>query len=243
MSADDLEEESHSELPPSSSDKWMECPAWFRLTRGLPNPSSAAADEGTHAHMLLSRHLKGESELRVNPDNDTYQNLMPIVEWVYEQADRPKAIVHSEVKVDYGDKHGYVGLTGTADVVIVDPEWLMVADLKYGRGLVEVGNNTQLMIYLVGAVEKFGPRPVYRLAILQPRGDHFEGPIRMVDVTPDELAAFDLKLQEAVRKSYQRDYPAVLGPHCRKFCLALAVCPAVAELSIQLFRDNPVDEE
>jgi len=63
--------ESHSELPPSSSDKWINCHAWRRQVAGVEDVSSAAADEGTLAHDWLAEHLLGRRDL-VTLDNEEY---------------------------------------------------------------------------------------------------------------------------------------------------------------------------
>lgn len=227
----------HSELGPSASDKWMSCPAWRRFTVALPKQaSSAAADEGTMAHAVLESVLSEKIKVVEHPDLDVTRHIQSVADWVYRQ----KGVVHPEVEVDYGEEFGYVGLFGTSDIVIVHRSHLTVGDLKYGFGLVEVENNTQLMIYLVGSVAKFGKRKKYRLVILQPRGDHFKGPIREVWVTHAELEEFKLRLSQAIADSYSNK-PPVVGPHCRKYCAALAVCPGVKEQSIRMFKESSHD--
>lgn len=188
------------------------------------------------AHAVLEGVLSGKVKVVEHSDPDVTRHIQSVVNWTYNQ----KGTVHPEVEMDYGEEFGYVGLFGTSDIVIVHRFHLTVGDLKYGFGLVEVENNTQMMVYLVGAVAKFGKRKKYRLVILQPRGDHFKGPIREVWITHDELEAFKLKLNEAIADSYSNKAP-VVGPHCRKYCAALAICPGVKEHSIRLFKESSHD--
>ena len=144
----------HSELGPSAADKWLVCPAWRRFTVGLPKTSSAAADEGTQAHSYLESALRNKADKISGTDLKMSELLQPCLDWALQQ----KGIINPEVELDYGEEFGYTGLFGTADMVIDHEESLTIVDLKYGFGLVEVGANPQMMIYLVGAVAKFGER-------------------------------------------------------------------------------------
>lgn len=231
----------HSELPPSSSDKWLTCHAWFRLTRGLESKSSAAAEEGTLAHHHFEEHLSGIQDISGVDNEEMQDHLTACTEWVEDQVEETGGELYTEIQVDYGAKFGYVNLTGTADAVLVSEEELLVADLKYGRMPVEVEENTQLLIYLVGAIHRFGPRRTYRLAILQPRGRHAKGPIRTWRVSKKRVAEFEKQLEDAIRGNYN-DGSAVVGSHCRNFCLAASVCPALAEHSLRLFRETPIED-
>jgi hypothetical protein len=165
-----------------------------------------------------------------------FDALMPCVEWTKEQA----GDLHVEQKVDFGDPFDFVGLTGTSDLIIVARDSITIADLKYGRGVVEVRDNTQLLIYLVGAVHKFGRRPSYTMAILQPRAWHCDGPIRTWTITDDELKAFEARLQTAIEGSYNPKSPLVPGDHCQHYCKALGRCKAAKKYSLDLFRRTPV---
>lgn len=50
----------HAKFSPSSAEKWMTCPGSIAMEEGLPDSSSAFADEGTAAHFLASESLKNE---------------------------------------------------------------------------------------------------------------------------------------------------------------------------------------
>jgi hypothetical protein len=214
----------------------MQCHAWLRYTRGIPNTSSDAANEGTRAHEVFEKLVTRQLDIVDVDDPELADGLGLCLDWVNDQA----GIVHAEVEVDFGAKFGFVDLFGTSDIVIDHSSDLTVADLKYGRGLVEVAGNTQLMIYLSGAVAKFGRRPQYRLAILQPRGNHPDGPTRECIVTNAELDKFEQELGYAISMNYHPRGNPKVGDHCRAYCKALGSCPAVAAHSIQLFRSTPV---
>lgn len=224
----------HADLPPSSSDKWLYCHGWLALNRGLPNETSAAAAEGTEAHEVLESVLRGTLDLDTLKDNEMHDYLSSCLEWLFYQP----GVIHPELRMDFGSTFGFVDLFGTSDVVIDHPEHLTVADLKYGMGLVEVEGNTQLLTYLSAAVEQFGPRERYRLAILQPRAYHPQGTIREWWLTHRELEEFRVLLGDAISRNYNRGKPTA-GDHCRKYCKAQGSCPALARHSLELFRSTP----
>lgn len=83
--------------------------------------------------------------------------------------------VYSEKTLDISFITGEAGATGTADVVIVMPDELVILDLKYGMTLIEAEENEQLLIYGAAAVKHFAPLGQevkwVRMVISQPRLD------------------------------------------------------------------------
>lgn len=77
------------------------------------------------------------------------------VSWILETIkDEIKPVIMSEQKLDLS---AYVpeGF-GTADCIIASDNKLQVIDFKYGLGvLVNAENNTQMMLYALGALELF----------------------------------------------------------------------------------------
>mgnify|MGYP003619850028 CR=1 FL=1 len=158
----------HSELPPSSADKWMRCWGWRSTVAehvelyGVP-PSSAAAEEGTRAHEKLERALLGEdfvpeslpgqgvvdaegwgdyvrdNRKSLDTSDSEFDHLMQCLEWVQRQVNKEEGtFVLPETRLDFGKPMGFHGLTGTVDLTIVSPSALHIGDLKYGRGIVEL---------------------------------------------------------------------------------------------------------
>lgn len=234
----------HSELPPSSADKWIHCHGWLNQTRPFrqgESTSSEAAEEGTLAHLfleaLLLEHLgKPFPEGRPQVPKEMEERITAIFEWVIDQP----GDLYAEERYDYGEQFGFVDLFGTADVTLVEEDCITIADLKYGFGLVEVEGNFQLMIYLAGAVARFGPRERYRLVILQPRGSHRDGSTRVWEVDHETLTDFLVILEDAITKNYKGGTP-VAGDHCRHYCPALGSCPGPAEQAIRLFREHAIE--
>lgn len=233
----------HAALSPSSADKWMVCWGWMRTVAAHREkygrkPSGAAADEGTRAHERFEELLTstgrpvvyseapGPVTLPDLPDfleHEFDEDLVPLYEWVQDQP----GDLYVETQVDFGSSLGYVGLTGTADLIFVENDRLTVGDLKYGRGVVEADRNLQLMTYLYGAIQKFGSRPTYRIVVLQPRAYHPEGPIRPYYVTEAEMEVFAFELERAIEENYGNGQPHP-GDHCRNYCEAFGSCRAAA---------------
>lgn len=231
---------SHSELPPSSADKWFYCHGWRRTTAEIVDIPSEYAQEGTLAHEWYAGELTGAMNLVDLDDKIMSDHLFMCTEWIREQAGE----LLVEEQVDYGATFGFVNLTGTVDNILVHPKHLTIADLKYGKNvIVEVENNLQLMCYLIGAIHKFGQRQTYRLVILQPRAYHPKGPIREWFVSNAEVMEFRLKLEEAIEGNFNPKSKPVVGEYCRHWCKALGRCPAAAEKSLELFRLLPDEED
>lgn len=118
---------------------------------------------------------------------------------------------------------------GTADVVYYDKEVLHIMDYKHGVGVVvEAENNAQLMYYAAGVLASLGGSPPkVILYIAQPRGFHYDGPIRSWETTPEAIIAWqDDVLVPAMNKA-MTSTETKTGEHCR-FCPARSRnCPAL----------------
>jgi hypothetical protein len=238
----------HSILPPSASDKWMTCFGWYAATKGLPNKTSKYAEEGTHAHEMLEATLRlGVRPEEIVADSDLALNLSIVTTWLrkYLKA-HPGSDFHIERWVSWGSAIGSPKLGGTIDLAIVNREELIVADYKHGSGIVvEVLDNRQLMLYLMGLVQLYGPRKKYRIMIFQPRARHEDGPIREYIV--DDLEEFMLEVKHAVKENLKEGGGVrVAGDHCAPFCTAAGRCKTLTEYSLKAageeFLSADVDE-
>lgn len=163
---------------------------------------------------------------------------------------------HVEQTVDFSEDCGVEDQFGTADVIIVrrvpltayvngqeaEIYELDLIDLKTGYRYVEVQNNSQLMIYALGALHRFDLaydiRQV-RLCIYQPA----HGGMREWVCSVEELRAFAVKLRdraqmaEHARASFSKTVPqrawneVFLNPNPNEdecaFCRAMPTCPAM----------------
>jgi len=165
------------------------------MSEGIPNTSSAYADEGTAAHTLADHCLTTGfdadrfADWFVNLDGKTpaekfivasngprcHEIDAEMVDGVQTYLDYVREIMISpgvEFEVEQWLSLEYLGVPGldggTGDVVAYHPETQMldVVDLKYGRGIpVEPKDNTQGLCYALGAIRRYHNRGIKKLRI------------------------------------------------------------------------------
>jgi hypothetical protein len=223
----------HSKIGASSMYRWSKCPGSVRLSEGLENVSSPHAEEGTKAHELAEKILKGEA---INYETVDFEMLEHVYVYTNYVKDRKfKADAYGvEVKFDLSSLHP--GLYGTCDAFIYRKEEgaLEVVDLKYGAGIpVEAEDNEQLKYYALGALLKLDlPCTKVKMTIVQPRCFHPEGPVRSSEISAMELLEFSSDLIDYAVKTEDQNAPLASGDHCR-FCLAAPICPKLAETALE----------
>ena len=235
--------DTHALLSPSSSERWISCPPSVRMSEGIEEKPSEYAAKGTAAHSLCEyklRELLGykQSDIRENLDyyneemedcTEEYRNY--INELLAENNGR-KPLMFVEQRVDFSRfvKEGF----GTSDCIIIDNDTIYIIDFKYGKGVeVNAVNNTQMMIYAIGALEMFdGIFDINHviMTIFQPRLSN----ISTFEMTKDELYhwAFNV-LKPAADMAYQGTGTFKCGDYCR-FCKAKTICRARAEYNLKL---------
>lgn len=216
----------HSLYSASASHRWIHCPGSVVLSKDIENVSSEAAEEGTRAHELAERILRGETV--ECDDAEMLQHVQYYVDYV-------KSIpgeLRIEQRIDYSDFLGVDDAFGTADAVIVDDDVVHIVDFKYGKGKVKAEGNTQLFLY--GSV--FLPKQL-KLHIVQPRID-------WVDVwEPDNIEELSNQLKDAASEvllGLNGDSTRFnVGQHCY-FCQAKAICRAYHDETLKDFDfDDP----
>lgn len=235
--------ETHALLSPSSSERWISCPPSVRMSEGIEEKLSEYAAEGTAAHSLCEyklHELLGYEQLDIRENLDYYNKEMEdcteeyrnyINELLAEHGGR-KPLMFVEQRVDFSRfvKEGF----GTSDCIIIDNDTIFVIDFKYGTGVkVDALNNTQMMIYAIGALEMFdGIFDISHvvMTIFQPRLNN----ISTFEMTKDDLYHWALAiLKPAADMAYQGAGDFKCGDHCR-FCKAKANCRARAEYNLKL---------
>lgn len=225
----------HSFLPPSSADKWMTCYGWLKATEGLTSPTSIYAEEGTAAHELLEMTLRlGLHPSDMTGNVDLALNIATVTDWLQKYLKKHKPSNFSmECNSPWGRTIGHPELKGTVDLAVFSDKELIVGDYKHGAGIVvEVADNRQLMLYLLGLVHKFGRRPKYRIIIFQPRARHEDGAIREQILDDFDLQNFKLGVSYAVEQNIKGGR-RVAGDHCSNFCLAAGNCKAYTLYSLE----------
>lgn len=250
----------HARLSPSGASRWMSCTGSIAMEDGLPSTGNEYSDEGTAAHALASMCLTegthpsvytgrllhvidgayselpfkvgAKSNRSFEVDAEMVEAVAKYVAKVLEYRGNHQMFVEQSLPI--GHITGEEGATGTGDAVIVLPDELQAHDLKYGMGVqVFAENNEQLMLYLLGALEKFpGEYARYRAVIHQPR-------LNVLDewtCTHEELMAFADKARTAANAAMLvlevGEVPAALlkpTEKACKFCKAKATCPGLAK--------------
>lgn len=229
---------SHAKLSPSAAERWMTCPGSVVLSDGMPEKSSAFAEEGTKAHALAEMLLSNTPGMMDTPFG-MLDYVMVYVEYIRGiLKEYPDAVLHIEQRVKVNDQ-----VYGTADVVIWIPsqKLLIVVDLKYGAGVaVEVHGNLQLKIYALATLLTFKyPATKVTATIVQPRCPHTDGPIRSVSYDVVDLLDFHADLEDAVERvgwAYVDEGNGhAIEPHLQpsekgcRWCLAAPKCPALKQ--------------
>lgn len=245
----------HSEIGASSADRWMNCPASVRLSRGMPNTTSRAAEEGTAAHALgeyclrdpnrnpsdylgmwidqdgaFSTDFEGSGWYEVN--QDMVDAVTIYVDYARKMI-RENNVKHVMIEKGFHLKQVDEGAFGTNDLSLYTPgKYLHIIDYKHGKGkVVEVVDNPQIMYYGLGAIDEicedeFDVPLEIHLTIVQPRARHRDGPIRTHVVQAAEIdVQFRRTLKAAIARTKDENEEPVTGSYCF-FCRAKAVCPA-----------------
>ncbi len=169
----------HSPISPSASYRYMKCAGSYKLIQSLNIISGKPSDsaiEGTAVHKYIELNLKNPeyrykaSDYEVKLSSEMRENGQKMIDYVnsYRNADYE---IFSEEYIDLSflKLDGFDG--GTADAVILskDRSMLEIVDYKNGTNPVYAFQNSQLMIYAVGAVHKFGiEKGLIKLTIIQP---------------------------------------------------------------------------
>lgn len=243
----------HSKLPPSGADRWLTCTASASLEENYPGETSVYAEEGTLAHEFADLFAKGRTDQIAKKSLSSRRSYLKkkehyspemehhaayYADYVGRIVEETGGFAETEVRLDLTDwvPAGF----GTADCIVVAEPDLYVIDYKYGKGVpVPAEDNSQLKLYALGAVAKYGALyeiETVHLTIVQPR----------LGVL-DEWA---LPLQELLRWGSETVQPKALeaatgpGKFCPsekacRFCRARGECRARADQIVGLFDDNP----
>jgi len=237
-------------FPPSASKRWLTCTASALLPTKYSPPSIYAA-EGIAAHSLFETFLMGKmngdvwahsvksayiahetsiegaAASMVKPLQESYEYLLGL--------ELEGFVPETKVNIPATDSFG------TCDVIGWKGSTLHIADLKYGKGVLEqAAGNTQLMLYALGALEMidmFANEVIDTVAmhILQPRRNHFDE-CRM---PRSELQQFDERVRETVSDIEHHKVEYTASEEGCRWCDAKPTCAAFREYAM----DVPFEEK
>lgn len=218
----------HAKLSPSGAETWFNCAGSVAAQEGLPDESSEFAAEGTFAHQIseeclafgldpydfIGHRLKVEGFSFEWNEDDADQLAFGI-----EQIRSFEGKFYGEHKVDLSN---WLGLDqfGTLDRAVVGSELIVIADLKWGRGIpVTPIQNKQLMLYALGfwwnVARHVSEATRFLLLIDQPRCSGGGGEWY---TTLDELLAFAAEAHIAAERTRDPDAPRVASEKGCKWC-------------------------
>lgn len=225
----------------SRAAKHMACPASANLELAIPNyvppdPQirGVAADHGTDMHTIFERIMQlPAKEIQWWVDVLAYMAKL-------RSTRRFKVLTEQSVKATWLQQEPET----TVDLVLYTQDELHIIDLKWGRILVDVIDNDQLMYYAVCFWYLAPKAKGVTLHILQPGADNLEA----VFVSGTELKAWMDQAIAAEAKILAGDTTFGPSDHC-KFCPAYPhsrsakgkpFCPATMEL---LYPAPPFDDD
>ncbi len=231
----------HAILSASASKRWLSCPPSAKLNAELPDTTSEYAREGTCAHELaeykvnkmLGIEAKNPTESLDFYDSEMEDCTDSYAQYIAEQiAKYDSPVVMVEQRLDFSK---YVpGGFGTGDCVIVADDVLTVIDYKHGKGVpVSAENNSQMMLYALGALELFDSLYDIReicMIIFQPRLENISEFTMTVNTLLD-WAENELRPKAELAEKGEGEFCA--GEHCR-FCKIKATCRKRAEYNLML---------
>jgi len=220
----------HSQMSPSSAERWLNCPGSVKLCTPIPQEeSSSYAKEGTVAHEVLERCLKN-----LNLDPYEMEGLeiddIEVTEEMCEAVDFTKECVLADLEdggvLSVEQKVNIVPglIKGTLDIAIIrEYDKIIVADFKYGKGLhVSAVDNPQLMLYALPLMKMYDV-PEVEIVIYQPRK---EDQISRATYTVEQLEDFEKEIHRGIAATQEKDPYISAGDWCR-WCRAKAICPQV----------------
>lgn len=169
---------------------------------------------------------------------DIYLDTAKEIAWGY--PDAPYVALEQRVDFSAWVPDGF----GTADCVIIGSGILHVIDYKHGRGVqVEAENNPQLMLYALGAWQRYQalyPIHTLRWTIVQPRNG---GVSETQELSAAELVNWAQDtVKPAAELAVKGEGAYAVGDWCR-WCKAKATCRARSDhnLSLEGFAKKPPD--
>lgn len=225
----------HAELAPSAAPRWMLCPASRRMEATVPEDAeSDEPREGTAAHEVMAARL----ELGfLMPIGETLTNGITVTHDMQVGAEIMASRVNAVGRPVSGGverkilcRSVHEACWGTPDVWAWTGTELHVWDYKFGHLFVEVFENWQLLVYLMGIIDQLGglkPDTPIHLHVVQPRSFTAEGAVRTWSLTGIQVSKYWNQLHDGAKLAMSPDAPFIPSPKACRDCRARFKCPAL----------------
>lgn len=245
---------SHALLSASGASRWLNCTPSAKLEEEFgERKSSVYAQEGTLAHELSELYIRRDTLCDISEQdfndglerimaddlfNDEMLDVVPIYtdycadQFTEAHTTSESAVMEIEQKLDLTD---FVPESfGTADCIIISDGLMEVIDLKYGKGVAVYADwNTQLMLYALGALQKYDTMydiSEVRLTIVQPRINN----ISSWQISVEELREWaENTLMPKAQLAFKGEGELSSGDWCR-FCAVRNKCRKLYEEQIEI---------
>jgi hypothetical protein len=219
----------HALCSASSSNRWMQCPGSVGLSLDAPpEEKSIYAEEGTKAHELAEKRLRGDNSLSGDIVMDLHvASYLDFIRDKKQEFNEPPTMRLESKLILNAD----LNMWGTADVAMTGKVGGKIhgkiIDLKYGKTKVIAKGNSQLAYYAAALLNTSSKQlDEVEVSIFQPR---IKNPITSVTYSFEELIAWQGVFTTACNKAMlqmlelnKREY--VMGDYC-KWCPAKTICP------------------
>lgn len=240
----------HSEYPPSSVERWLNCPVSLKRIRAMmglrplipPEGKDAVfdsnpwADAGTWKHGIVSWRLAGRkySENGTAAFRDELEPYMRHCRNLINSGAR--YWIEGRWYFDYLLPAGSAPAFGTADFVAYFPEVnaLEIVDAKFGQRVISAYKNRQMGTYALAVKHSLRlDNPTVTTTIVQPRAPE---PVTAYTWERDELAMLEL----AIATAAANPDTAKAGKWC-EFCPVKANCLEYSVYECEEMGFRPVD--
>ena len=247
----------HSEHSFSGSHIWIEdhCPASIRKGKGYPDITNPAAEKGTAAHTLgefvqsLGVNIRDCLGLTFNNIEVNHKMIDDVSIYTGYMAEKSilygvKPLLEKRVVMTSMGRDDVFG-TSDCNFLALKQGILEITDYKNGYGIVEAFNNPQTAGYGVASLDTFNLwDKIHTIinTIVQPNGNHRDGPIRQAVYTIDQMREWQEKFRRSIALTEDKTQKPNAGEHCL-YCKAQANCRARIEYVMEVAYTNvPFDE-
>lgn len=221
------EETLHSSFGPSSLKRRELCPGSFRMEKDLPAFETEHAAEGTRLHkeiadlIIAFRDGKELAEPSCEEVKEAFEYFFNILDSHSKQGE-------VKILVEYRMVYKYCGIEqffGTADVVIVTADKVIIIDWKFGHREVDPAeDNSQGAAYALMAMQEFKKE----FAEV-----HFCNPVIKQKTSAEFFGSKGIAsyIMRVIAKAQEEDAPVIPSEDACRYCKAMyhGTCPAVAK--------------